>query len=129
MSTAFRAPCDEQVIRAGDCAGAQARAAGQWALVAAILGSSMAFIDGTVANVALPAIQRDFSASATDLQWIVESYMLFLSAFLLVGGALGDRLGRRLVFGAGIALFTLASAGCALAQNKASSTARGARSC
>jgi EmrB/QacA subfamily drug resistance transporter len=117
MSMAFRAPCDEQVIRAGDCAGAQARAAGNWALVAAILGSSMAFIDGTVANVALPAIQRDFSASATDLQWIVESYMLFLSAFLLVGGALGDRLGRRLVFGAGIALFTVASAGCALAQD------------
>ena len=117
MSTAVRSPCDEQAIRAGTCGGAQARAAGRWALVAAILGSSMAFIDGTVANVALPVIQRDFSASATDLQWVVESYMLFLSAFLLVGGALGDRLGRRLVFGVGIALFTVASAGCALAQD------------
>jgi EmrB/QacA subfamily drug resistance transporter len=117
MSVAVRTPCDEQVIRAGECGDAKARAAGRWALVAAILGSSMAFIDGTIANVALPAIQRDFGASATDLQWIVESYLLFLSAFLLVGGALGDRYGRRLVFGAGVALFTLASVGCALAQD------------
>ena len=91
------------------------RANARWALAAAILGSSMAFIDGTVVNVALPAIQHDFDASATDLQWIVEAYLLFLSAFLLVGGALGDRFGRRLVFGLGTVLFTLASAACALA--------------
>ncbi|HZF83332.1 MAG TPA: hypothetical protein VE084_07505, partial [Burkholderiaceae bacterium] len=61
-------------------------------LIVAILGSSMAFIDGTVVNVALPAIQRDLQATAFQAQWVVESYALFLAALLLAGGALGDRL-------------------------------------
>ncbi len=89
-------------------------AARRWTLAAAILGSSMAFIDGTVVNVALPALQRHLDASAADAQWVVEAYALFLSALLLVGGALGDRFGRRRVFCTGVALFTLASLACAL---------------
>jgi EmrB/QacA subfamily drug resistance transporter len=90
-------------------------AAQRWTLVAAVLGSSMAFLDGTVVNVALPAIQRDLDASASQAQWVIESYALFLAALLLVGGALGDRLGQRRVFMAGVALFTVAAAGCAFA--------------
>lgn len=117
MTTAVRTPCDEQAIRAGAPGSPAGRTAPRWALAAAIIGSSMAFIDGTVVNVALPSIQREFAASATDLQWMVEAYLLFLSAFLLVGGALGDRYGRRRVFGLGVVLFTFASVACAVAQD------------
>jgi EmrB/QacA subfamily drug resistance transporter len=85
-----------------------------WVLVAAILGSSMAFVDGTVVNVALPAIERELDASAADVQWVVEAYALLLSAFLLVGGSLGDHFGRRRTFAIGVALFAVASVGCAL---------------
>ena len=89
----------------------------RWTLVAAIIGSSLAFIDGTVVNVALPAIQRQFNANVSDAQWIVESYALFLASLLLVGGALGDRFGRRRIFTIGVALFVVASLGCALSSN------------
>jgi EmrB/QacA subfamily drug resistance transporter len=75
----------------------------------------MAFVDGTVTNVALPIIQEGFDARASELQWVVESYSLFLASLLLVGGALGDRLGRRRVFAAGVALFAVTSAACGLA--------------
>jgi EmrB/QacA subfamily drug resistance transporter len=85
-------------------------------LVASILGSSLAFVDGTVVNVALPAIQRELRASVYQAQWVVESYALLLAALLLVGGALGDRLGRRKVFVLGTAVFAVASLGCALSQ-------------
>ena len=88
-----------------------------WILVATILGSSMAFIDSTVVNVALPAIQATFRATVVDVQWVVESYGLFLGALILVGGSLGDRLGRRLMFVAGAAIFAVASAGCGGAWN------------
>lgn len=64
-------------------------------LAVTILGSSMAFIDGTVVNVALPALQNAFHASIADVQWVVESYALILAALLLVGGSLGDIFGRR----------------------------------
>jgi EmrB/QacA subfamily drug resistance transporter len=84
-------------------------------LVATILGSSMAFIDSTVVNVALPAIQSGFQATVVDMQWVVESYGLFLSALILVGGALGDLVGRRRVFVTGVAIFAGASLGCGLA--------------
>ena len=77
----------------------------------------MAFMDGTVVNVALPAIQRGFDASGADAQWIVESYALFLAALLLVGGALGDRYGRKRVFLVGVVVFTAMSAACAAAQD------------
>jgi EmrB/QacA subfamily drug resistance transporter len=82
--------------------------------VAAILGSSLAFIDGTVVNVALPAIQRDLGADAADAQWVIEAYALFLAALLLVGGVLGDRYGRRRVFMAGALVFCAASLACAM---------------
>jgi MFS family permease len=84
-------------------------------LVAAILGSSLAFIDGTVVNVALPAVQKGLNATITDAQWVVEAYALFLSALLLVGGSLGDHYGRRRVYSVGIVLFALASAACGFA--------------
>ncbi len=77
----------------------------------------MAFIDSTVVNVALPALQASFHATVVDVQWVVESYGLFLSALILVGGSLGDLLGRRLVFVVGVAIFAIASAGCGLASN------------
>jgi EmrB/QacA subfamily drug resistance transporter len=87
----------------------------RWALVVAILGSGMAFLDQTVVNVALPVMQRNLGATVGQMQWIVEAYALLLSALVLVGGALGDRLGRRKIFLAGVALFALASAGCGAA--------------
>ena len=77
----------------------------------------MAFIDGTVVNVALPALQSAFHATAIDVQWVIESYSLFLAALLLVGGSLGDHFGRRRIYSAGVALFTLASVWCGLAPN------------
>jgi EmrB/QacA subfamily drug resistance transporter len=87
------------------------------ALVVAVLGSSMAFLDSTVVNVALPVMQRELDASVTIVQWIVEAYALFLAALVLVGGALGDRFGRKRVFLAGVILFAIASVGCGLAPN------------
>jgi len=86
-------------------------------LVVTILGSSMAFIDGTVVNVALPAIQQSFAASLTDLQWVVEAYALFLSSLLLIGGSLGDVYGRARLFAIGVALFAGASAACGFARS------------
>src|ERR1700728_3482798 len=90
---------------------------GSWVLAASILGSSMAFIDGTAVNVALPALQSALHASITDVQWVVESYALMLAALLLVGGSLGDILGRRKVYVFGVAIFAAASAGCGMARN------------
>ena len=88
-----------------------------WVLAATILGSSMAFIDGTVVNVALPALQSSLHATVVDVQWVIEAYGLLLSALILVGGALGDTLGRRNVFIAGTALFAAASVACGLSQS------------
>jgi len=88
------------------------RARGRWTLAAAILGSAMAILDGTVVTVALPVIQQRLSTSLAGAQWVVESYLLFLSGLLLVGGALGDRFGRKRVFAAGAGLFGLASGVC-----------------
>ena len=92
-------------------------AIGRWVLAATILASSMAFIDGTVVNVALPFLQTNLNATAIGIQWVVEAYSLFLSALLLVGGALGDRYGRRRIFNIGVVIFALASAFCGLAAN------------
>ena len=106
---------DAGVMQPDSGPGPVARRAEVWVLAATILGSSMTFIDGTVVNVALPTVQRTFHATSADLQWVIEAYSLFLSALILVGGSLGDRLGRRRVFAFGIVLFTIASIGCGAA--------------
>ena len=111
MANIFPQPCDEGVIRARRTVVPCPAVSEPWILAATILGSSMAFIDGTVVNVALPALQKYLNATVLDVQWVVESYAL------LAGGSLGDRFGRRRVFCAGVALFALASIGCGLAQN------------
>ena len=85
------------------------------ALISAILGSSMVFIDGTVVNVALPILRQKLGATVAEAQWIVEAYMLFLASLLLVGGALGDRWGRRFTFVLGTVIFAAASAACGVA--------------
>src|SRR5271163_1430326 len=113
----MRMPCDEAVMRSTSAEVRGPKEARIWVLVATILGSSMAFIDGTVVNVALPAIQANFHASVVDVQWVVESYGLFLGALILVGGSLGDLLGRRLIFLTGVVIFAIASAGCGFAAN------------
>src|SRR6202035_2299003 len=87
----------------------------RWTLAATIIASSMTFIDGTVVNVALPALQADLHASIVDVQWVVEAYALFLGALILVGGSLGDQIGRKRVFLAGVVVFTLSSVMCGLA--------------
>src|SRR5690349_21033662 len=91
--------------------------AGRWILAAAILGSSMAFIDGTVVSVALPALQSALQATLADVQWVVESYALSLSAVLLTGGSLGDLYGRRKMFAIGVLMFSVASVWCGLSRS------------
>ncbi|MGH3088566.1 MAG: MFS transporter, partial [Rubrobacteraceae bacterium] len=110
-----RPPCDEGVIRTGRASAPCGRSSEPWVLAATILGSAMAFIDGTVVNVALPQIQDRLGADAADAQWIVESYALMLAALILVGGSLGDHFGRRKIFCIGVGVFALASVWCGLA--------------
>ncbi len=86
-----------------------------WILAATILGSSMAFIDGTVVNVALPAMQKHFTASVTAMTWVVNAYTLFLAALILPGGSAGDLFGRRLIFSTGVVAFAAASVLCGYA--------------
>src|SRR5882672_538612 len=104
-------PCDEAAILAGSCE-RPSITNGPWILAATILGSSMAFIDGTVVNVALPALQSALHATITEVQWVVEAYALLLSALLLSGGSLGDLYSRRKIFAIGVILFSVASAWC-----------------
>jgi EmrB/QacA subfamily drug resistance transporter len=110
-------PCDEAAIRSGSSNALCRTQSRAWVLAATILGSSMAFIDGTVVNVALPALQSSFHATVVDVQWVVESYGLFLSALLLIGGAMGDSVGRRSIFLLGTGVFAAASVGCGLSSN------------
>lgn len=91
------------------------RADPRWTLAACVLASSLSFVEGSVLNVALPAIRQSYGAGATEVQWVVNAYLLPLSALLLLGGALGDHYGRRLLLLVGIALFAAASLICALA--------------
>lgn len=107
--------CEENVIRSGPPAASCSKTRGRWILAATILASSMAFIDGTVVNVALPALQTNLNATAADVQWVIESYALLLSALLLVGGSLGDHYGRRRVFVLGVVIFAVASGLCGFA--------------
>src|SRR6201997_5666432 len=113
----MKPPCDEAVVRSANADAPCSVQAARWILAATILGSSMAFIDSTVVNVALPALQSSLQATVVGVQWVVESYGLFLSALILSGGALGDAFGRRLMFLLGVGLFTFASIACGLSLN------------
>ena len=117
MSTFIRLPCDESLIESRPAGIPCSKAAGRWVLVATILGSSMAFIDGTVVNVALPALQQELNANVVDVQWVIEAYSLLLSAFLLTGGSLGDQFGRRRIYVLGIIIFSAASTWCGFASS------------
>jgi EmrB/QacA subfamily drug resistance transporter len=109
----MRPPCDELAIRSGPSA-SRPPAEGTWILAAAILASSMAFIDSTIVNVALPALQSSLGATVIDAQWVIESYGLLLGALILVGGSIGDLFGRRRAFLMGVIVFTIASVWCGL---------------
>src|SRR6202012_6254697 len=89
--------------------------AGKWIMVSAILASAMAFIDGTALNVVLPALQKALNATGTDLFWLLNAYLLILAALILVGGSLGDRIGRKKVFMIGILVFIIGSTACGFA--------------
>src|SRR5579884_4168358 len=109
----MKLPCDEAVLDCRNRTGTSKAA--MWILAATILGSSMAFIDGTVVNVALPALQKSFGASVLGVQWVVEAYGLTLSALILLGGSMGDIFGRRRMFVLGVGFFAAASTYCGLA--------------
>jgi len=111
----MKPPCDEAVIRSGRDGSPCKAEAGPWILAATILGSSLAFVDSTVVNIALPALQASLHATIVDVQWVVESYGLFLGALILVGGSFGDLFGRRRMFVSGVAIFAIASAICGIA--------------
>jgi EmrB/QacA subfamily drug resistance transporter len=113
----MRMPCDERAMRPANPVSPCEPEARKWVLAATILGSSLAFIDSTVVNVALPALQAGFRASLVDVEWVVESYGLFLGALILAGGSLGDLFGRRLIFVVGTTIFAVASVACGLAQS------------
>ncbi len=110
-------PCDEAVVQSQVVALPCRREQGVWVLAATIIASSMAFIDSTVVNVALPALQSSFGASLVSVQWVVEAYGLTLAALILVGGSMGDLFGRRRMFLLGVALFVVASIACGLARS------------
>src|SRR6201993_771096 len=113
----MKPPCDEAVVRAANADVPCTAQAARWILAATILGSSMAFIDSTVVNVALPALQASLNATVVGVQWVVESYGLFLGALILIGGSLGDLFGRRRMFLIGVGIFGAASIACGLAPN------------
>jgi EmrB/QacA subfamily drug resistance transporter len=108
---------------AGDAAGtagptqllALSSAKGRWVVLATVLGTGMAMLDSTVVGIALPSIGRDFHGGVGTLQWVVTGYALTLAAFLLLGGSLGDRYGRKRIFSIGVAWFAVASALCGFA--------------
>jgi MFS family permease len=115
MSSARTRPCEEGIIQSTPVAINRPADAKPWVLLAAILASSIANIDESIVNVALPAIETDLVTSAVVVQWLVNAYTLCLSAFLLVGGATGDQFGRRRFFIVGISIFAVASLWCGLA--------------
>ncbi len=112
----IRGPCDAGQVQ-GALAPVQSLSAARkrWILIATVLGSSLTFIDGSALGVALPAIQRDLGAGPAAVQWISNAYLLTLGALVLIGGAAGDRFGRRRVFLIGVGIFALASIVCGLA--------------
>jgi MFS family permease len=115
MNPSIPQPCDQGVILSAPEETPCSAQAGPWILAATILGSSLAFIDGSVVNLALPALQANLGATVIDAQWVVEAYALFLAALMLVGGSLGDIYGRKRIYIAGVILFAAASTWCGLA--------------
>ncbi|MGA8259000.1 MAG: MFS transporter [Arenicellales bacterium] len=117
MSLAYgsRQPCDEAQAEVPRCRVPCPQRDKPWVLATAVLGSSLAFIEGSVVNLALPSIQSGFGASSTDLQWVINAYLLALGAFMLTGGSLGDRYGLKRVFLLGTAVFGFAGLACAFA--------------
>ena len=113
----MKTPCDEAVVRSVNAFAPCTAQAGRWVLAATILASSMAFIDSTVVNVALPSLQSSLHTTVVGVQWVVESYGLFLGALILVGGSLGDLFGRRSMFLVGVGIFAAASIACGIAPN------------
>src|ERR1700738_4834582 len=113
----MKAPRQENSIRSSASAGSRKNNSAPWILAATVLCSRMAFIDGTVVNVAVPKLQTAFHATVVDVQWVIESYGLFLSSLILAGGALGDLFGRRRVFLMGVGIFAAASVACGLASS------------
>src|ERR1700723_1530934 len=113
MSNALHVPFDAATARTAE--GTRSPAYPRLVIATTIMASSLAFIDGSVVNVGLPAIGRSFHADAIGLQWVINAYLLPLSALLLLGGAAGDRYGRRRLLIFGTSLFALASFGCAIA--------------
>src|SRR6195952_4897249 len=91
--------------------------AGKWIMISTILASAMAFIDATALNVVLPALQQSLKATGADLFWILNAYLLMLASLILIGGAMGDKLGRKKIFMAGIFIFILGSAACGIASS------------
>ena len=114
MTNFTQSPCDRGVISSAPRTVSRRSVSGLWVLVATILGSSMAFIDSSVVNVALPVLQENLNATSADVQWVVEAYLLLLASLVLLGGTLGDHFGRRRIFATGIAIFSLASVWCGL---------------
>ncbi|MGC1921657.1 MAG: MFS transporter [Acidobacteriaceae bacterium] len=114
MTVTVKPPCDEAAILSASSM-EPCTSNGIWILAATILGSSLAFIDGSVVNIALPALQSALHATISDVQWVVESYALLLASLLLVGGSLGDIYGRRKIFVCGVILFAFGSVWCGLA--------------
>src|ERR1700691_6093563 len=108
-------PCAEEIIRTTSLAAKRPANAKLWVLLASILASSISNIDESIVNIALPAIETDLRTSAIVVQWIANAYLLSVSALLLVGGAAGDRFGRRRFFIVGLSIFAAASLWCGLA--------------
>lgn len=108
-------PCDELIIRATPSTEPAVKRQQAWVLAACVLGSSMAFIDSSVVNVALPRMETDLAATLSAMTWVINSYTLCMSALLLIGGALADQVGRRRIFLTGLGIFSVASVGCGFA--------------
>jgi EmrB/QacA subfamily drug resistance transporter len=110
-------PCAAEIIRSTHAASVEPRHDKPWILAVAVLGSTMAYVDESVVNVALPKIQADLHTSLASMQWVINAYTLCMSALLLIGGAAADQFGRRRLFLTGITVFALASIACGIAPN------------
>ena len=119
MPNLLKNPSDEPYFQAESGAASYSKDLGPWILFATILGTSMAFIDSTAVNVALPVIQSELNATFAGVQWMMEAYALFIASFILLGGTLGDYFGRRRMFAIGVIVFTLSSIWCGFAPNTA----------